>query len=82
MHTTEQLSAARANVRISPTFVVERRTPLFADGFATTVSPHANFDVSLDGTRFLMVRSVKEQTELFVVHGWRTELKARLAGRQ
>ncbi len=66
-----------ASVTTTPNFAVTGRTALFADAYMFAQAPHANYDVSPDGSRFLMVKSAAE-TELFVVHDWVSELKARL----
>ena len=70
-----------ASVTTTPAFAVTSRTPLFADTFLFAPSPHANYDVSLDGSKFLMIKN-SEAPKLLVVHGWFTELKARLEGRR
>jgi len=66
-----------ASVTTSPAFAVTGRTELFADGYVFAQAPHANYDVSPDGNRFLMVKSA-EAPKLFVVYGWLSELRSRL----
>jgi Tol biopolymer transport system component len=68
-----------ASVRTTPTFAVTGRTALFADDYVFAQAPHANYDVSLDGSRFLMVKSTDEPS-LYVVVGWLSELRTRLQG--
>jgi len=72
-----------ATVTTSPHFAVTGRTELFPDEYVFAQAPHANYDVSLDGTRFLMVKSA-HAPELYVVYGWLNELRERMrtTGRQ
>jgi serine/threonine-protein kinase len=70
-----------ATVSTTGGFAVTGRSELFADTYMFAQAPHANYDVSPDGTRFLMVKSA-ELPELLVVHGWRSELQARMRGAQ
>ena len=42
-----------ATVVTSPSFAVTSRAALFQDSFARGLSPHANYDISPDGTQFL-----------------------------
>jgi serine/threonine protein kinase/Tol biopolymer transport system component len=74
-------SFVSARVRTDGRFAVESREVLFPDQFAVATAPHANFDVSLDGTRFLVIKSV-ERPQLNVVFGWLGELRARPAARR
>lgn len=62
-------------------FTVESREVLFHDQFAVATAPHANYDVSLDGTRFLVINPL-ERPQLNVVYGWLGELRARRAARR
>ncbi len=66
-----------ANVVTSPTFAVVSRDVLFDDVFQPGVSPHANYDVSLDGRQLLLLQGVDRQG-LIVVHNWADEIRARL----
>lgn len=70
-----------ASVAAGSTFSVTARTPLFADTYAFAPSPHANFDVSQDGSKFLMVKNATT-SKIVVVHGWFTEMRTRLAGQR
>jgi len=70
-----------ASVAAGSTFSVTARTPLFTDTYAFAPSPHANFDVSQDGSKFLMVKNATT-SKIVVVHGWFTEMRTRLAGRK
>jgi hypothetical protein len=71
-----------ANVVTSPAFSVASRDELMDDVFQQAVSPHANYDISPDGKRFLMLKGV-EPLGLIVVHNWADEVRARVraAGR-
>ena len=71
-----------ANIVTSPTFAVVSRDELMDDVFQQAVSPHANYDVSPDGKRLLMLKGA-EQQGLMVVHNWADEVRARVrsAGR-
>ncbi len=66
-----------ASINTVAGFAVTGRTDLFADAYAFSVAPHANYDVSPDGTRLLMVRSA-QAPQYVVVYGWRSELGARM----
>ena len=70
-----------ASVAAGTTFSVTARTPLFTDTYAFAPSPHANFDVSQDGSQFLMVKNATT-SKIVVVHGWFSEMRTRLAGRK
>ena len=70
-----------ASVAAGPTFSVTARTPLFTDTYVFAPSPHANFDVSQDGSRFLMVKNATA-SKIVVVHGWLTEMRTRLTGQR
>ena len=67
-----------ASVSTSLQFAVTGRAELFKDDYLLAVAPHANYDVSLDGGRFLMVKPTT-QVELSVVYGWLDEVRAKLA---
>jgi Tol biopolymer transport system component len=72
-----------ASVTTSPHFAITGRNELFPDEYVFAQAPHANYDVSPDGTRFLMVKSA-HAPELYVVYGWLRELQERMrtTGRQ
>ncbi len=67
-----------AEVTTDGGFAVTGRTELFPDDFMFALAPHANYDVSPDGRRLLMTRSL-EEPKLVVVYGWLTEFRARMA---
>jgi hypothetical protein len=52
---------------------------LFPTGVYTPIVPVPAFDVSPDGTRFLMLRetTASERNELIVVQNWTEEMRAR-----
>jgi serine/threonine protein kinase len=66
-----------ASVTTSPAFAVTGRTELFADEYVFAQAPHANYDVSPDGRRFLMVKNA-QALEIYVVFGWLRELRSRI----
>ncbi len=68
-----------ARVATQPTFTVERSTVLFEEPYATdpVFGGIPNYDVSLDGQRFLMVESTGagESATVTLVQNWFEELK-------
>jgi len=68
-----------ASVSTAGGFTVTGRIDLFADTYVFAWAPHANYDVSPDGTRLLMIRSA-QTPEYDVVYGWGSELAARMRG--
>ncbi|MDA1081807.1 MAG: hypothetical protein O2973_09035 [Gemmatimonadetes bacterium] len=70
-----------ATITTSPSFTVTGRTLLFADEYVFALSPHANYDVSRDGTHFLVVKNT-DAAKLTVIYDWLPELRARMTGRQ
>ncbi len=63
-----------------PTFVTGERRVLFsAQGFRSN-DVHQQYDVTLDGQRFVMIQNIGEQeaTELIVVENFFEELKAKV----
>jgi serine/threonine-protein kinase len=65
----------------SPGFNVTSRTPIMDDLFVLSVSPHANYDVAPDGSRFLMVKNT-DDPQLIVAYNWMAEVHARLAAKR
>jgi hypothetical protein len=66
-----------ARVSTSPGFSVTSRRRLFEGAFST--SPiHANFDVSPDGRRFLMIEPTNTGAQVIVVQNWASEVRAKL----
>jgi serine/threonine-protein kinase len=70
-------SIQAAHVDGSSGFTVLRREVLLSDEYMSAQAPHANYDVSLDGTRLLMVKSIRESS-IQVVYGWLGEVRRRL----
>jgi hypothetical protein len=65
----------------TPTFAILSRTPLFENTYIIGRAPHANYDVSPDGSAFLLIKAV-EDPRVIVVHNWAAELRARMAGQR
>ena len=59
----------------SPRFKVTSRTPLFDDRYLVTPQPHAGYDVSPDGSQFLLLKMV-QSSEVIVVQHLLAELRA------
>jgi len=70
-----------ATFAATPTFAILSRTPLFEDTYILGRAPHANYDVSPDGSAFLLIKAV-EDPQVIVVHNWAAELRARMAGQR
>ncbi len=68
-----------ADVSESPVFHASGQRVFMDDVYLPHVSPHANYDVSPDGTRLLVLKGDRQR--LLVVHNWATEARATLAGR-
>jgi hypothetical protein len=64
-------------VRLSPGFSAAAQRPLFADTYETEHRDDRNYDVSLDGTRFLMVKAERTaaSSQLVVILNWFQELE-------
>jgi Tol biopolymer transport system component len=70
-----------ARVSTSAGFSVRDRVKLF-DGTYATNPIHANFDVSPDGKRFLMINPASSDAEVIIVHNWANEVRERLRERR
>ena len=77
----------RANKKImtatfttTPTFAVSSRDVFVDDRFVSAPAPHANYDVSPDGTRLLVLEAI-EDPQIHVVHNWGSEMRERLTAR-
>jgi serine/threonine-protein kinase len=72
-----------ATVTTAPAFAVRSRDVLFDDTFVPAAAPHANYDVSLDGKRLLVIEAVEgaEDAQMIIVVNWGAEVRARLRGR-
>jgi Tol biopolymer transport system component len=69
-----------ATLVTSPNLFVASRIELFDDVYVKAALPHANYDVSPDGTKLLMLKGSDDQ-RLIVVHNWVEELRALLRPR-
>ena len=70
-----------ARVSSSSGFSVRDRVKLFEGTYAT--SPvHANFDVSPDGKRFLMINHASSDADVIIVRNWASEVRERLRERR
>ena len=58
-------------------FQVTGRQPLFPDVFVKRSLPHANYDVTRDGSSFLFLQSTAK-SDAIVVYNWIAEVRARL----
>ncbi len=66
-----------ASVATTTGITVTGRTPLFVDEYMFAQAPHANYDVSPDGNRFLMVKTA-ETPQLEVVYGFGDEVRKKV----
>jgi hypothetical protein len=69
-----------ATVTAAPKFTVVSRDTVSDDTFVPAASPHANYDVSPDGKRLLVLQAV-EDAQLLIVQNWGAEVRARLSAR-
>ena len=71
-----------APVQLSPVFTIGKPRVLFEGKWAANAITNANYDVSADGQRFLMVEVEESATapELKVVVNWFEELTRHVAG--
>jgi serine/threonine-protein kinase len=67
-----------ATLTFSPAFAVTAREMIFETGFASPPA-HANFDITPDGKRFLLLKPTGADAQLIVVHDWKYELRERTA---
>jgi len=67
-----------ANVSAAPTFHVTSRADFMDDRYLPSGAPHANYDVSPDGSGLLVLKG--EAQRLLVVYNWGSEVAARLDG--
>ncbi|HEX6251329.1 MAG TPA: protein kinase [Gemmatimonadaceae bacterium] len=68
-----------ATVSLTPTFSVLSREVLFRDDFVKAPLPHANYDVTPDGSHLLLLKAT-EQAQVVVAHNWREEVRTQLRG--
>ena len=69
-----------ADIATAPALTVKSRTQLFDDVFLPATERHANYDVSPDGIRLLLLKSVGEE-RLIVARNWEEEFRDRLRSR-
>ncbi len=65
-----------AEVSGTPTFHVVSQKDFMNDTYLPYTAPHANYDVTPDGKRLLVLKG--DSPQLFVVHDWAAEVKATL----
>jgi hypothetical protein len=69
-------------VRTEPSLEIRRSQPLFEGPYLLSASRAANYDVSADGQRFLMLKraepGISSPTLINVVQNWSEELKKRV----
>ncbi|HEX2722815.1 MAG TPA: protein kinase [Gemmatimonadaceae bacterium] len=63
--------------RTAPEFEVTGRRELFPDIYVKRSLPHANYDVSPDGSSFLFLRETSDK-EAVVIYNWLPEVRSRL----
>ena len=66
-----------ATVTLSPTFGIIAQDSVYEGSFASNYV-HANYDVTADGKRFLVLRTTGD-VQVIAIHDWLTELRARLS---
>ena len=66
-----------ATLTTAPQLGVASRSELFDDVFLPATSPHANYDVSPDGSHLLFLAGVDDQ-RLMVVYNWAAESRTRI----
>ena len=69
-----------ATVTTTPAFAVVSREVFCDDRFVTAVAPHANYDVSRDGKRLLVLEAVEDE-QMVIVHNWGAAVRGRLRAR-
>ena len=69
-------------ITTEPTFSAGTPRLLFEGEYADGLTPYANYDVTPDGQRFVMIKESEEQeealTQIHVVLNWFEELKQRV----
>ncbi|MDE3128875.1 MAG: PD40 domain-containing protein, partial [Gemmatimonadota bacterium] len=65
-------------VSTTPSFHVVSRANFMADRYVSAPAPHANYDVSPDGKRLLVLKG--DAQRLVVVHDWWSEVRRRAMG--
>jgi serine/threonine-protein kinase len=67
-----------ATLTFAPTFAVTARETLF-ETVGTVPPTHANYDITRDGKRFVLLKPTGADAQLVVVHDWKYELRERTA---
>jgi hypothetical protein len=70
-------SLVSVSYRTNPEFEVTGRQELFPDVYVKRSLPHANYDVSPDGSSFLFLRETADK-EAVVIYNWMSEVRSRL----
>jgi hypothetical protein len=70
-----------ASLAFTPAFEVADRQTLFDGSFEFNPS-HASFDISPDGTQFLLPKSQGANARMIVVYNWRKELASVVSSAQ
>ena len=68
------------SIKTEPTFTAGSPVVLFTGRYTTDTGPTANYDISPDGQRFVMIKAaeeetVQQQTQINVLTNWFEELK-------
>jgi len=71
-----RLMAARLNTTAG--FAVVARDTLFADTYQFAGNPHANYDVTADGSHFVFLKAASEGS-MIVVTNWTSVVRSRMA---
>jgi Tol biopolymer transport system component len=69
-----------ARIAVGEGFAIAGRDTLFTDSFQFAPNPHANYDVTADGTHFVFLKAASEGN-MIVVTNWQSVVKARMASR-
>jgi serine/threonine-protein kinase len=73
----DESSVVEVSYSAAPEFHVTGRQALFPDVFVRRALPHANYDVTPDGSAFLFLQSTSDN-DAIVVYNWIAEVRARL----
>jgi serine/threonine-protein kinase len=67
-----------ATLAFAPAFAVTARATVLESGISSPPA-HANYDVTPDGKRFVLLKATGGDAQLIVVHDWKYELRERTA---
>jgi serine/threonine-protein kinase len=76
----DQQTLIAATVTLSPTFAVTAQQTFLQGDFSFNTG-HASYDVTRDGKELLMLKPVAGDSPLIIAHGWRYEVRERLAAK-